>query len=54
MRALFGRGTPREAADARNALLIIIQTDAALAIAIFAIIDGAPAMLVIVIAPETP
>jgi hypothetical protein len=53
MRALFGRGTPREAADARNALLVIIQTDAALAIAIFAIIDGAPAMLVIVIKPKT-
>ena len=53
MRALFGRGTPREAADARNALLVIIQTDAALAIAMFAIIDGAPAMLVIVIEPQT-
>ena len=53
MRALFGRGTPRQAADARNALLVIIQTDAALAIAIFAIIDGAPAMLVIVIEPQT-
>ncbi|MGZ8993788.1 MAG: hypothetical protein ACXW16_07225 [Burkholderiaceae bacterium] len=24
MRALFGRGTPREAADARNALFVII------------------------------
>ena len=53
MRALFGRGTPREAADASNALLVIIQTDAALAIAMFAIIDGAPAMLVIVIEPQT-
>jgi hypothetical protein len=54
MRALLGRGTPREAADARNALLFVIQTDTALAIAIFAVIDSAPAMLVIVIAPETP
>jgi hypothetical protein len=54
MRALVGRGTPREAADARNALLFVIQTDTALAIAIFAVIDSAPAMLVIVIAPETP
>jgi hypothetical protein len=54
MRALVGRGTPREAADARNALLFVIQIDAAWAIVIFAIIDGAPAMLVIVVAPETP
>jgi hypothetical protein len=52
MRALVGRGTPREAAAARNALLFITQTDAALAIAIFAVIDDAPAMLVIVIAPN--
>ena len=53
MRALFGRGTPREAAGAKDALLVIIQTDAALAIAILAVIDGAPAMLVTVIEPET-
>ena len=53
MRTLVGRGTPREAAGASNALLFIIQTDAALAIAIFAIIDDAPAMLVALIAPET-
>ena len=53
MRALFGRGTPREAAGAKNALLFIIQTDVALAFAILAVIDGAPAMLVIVIAPDT-
>jgi hypothetical protein len=33
--------------------LFIIQTDAALVIAIFAVIDGAPAMLIAVIAPET-
>jgi hypothetical protein len=53
MRALVGRGTPREATGAKNALLFIIQTDAALAIAIFAVIDGAPAMLVTVIETET-
>jgi hypothetical protein len=53
MRALLGRGTPREAAGASNALLFIIQTDAALAIAIFAIIDDAPAMLIALIAPDT-
>ena len=53
MRALLGRGTPREAASAKDALLFIIQTDAALAIEIFAVIDGAPAILIALIAPET-
>ena len=53
MRALFGRGTPREAAGAGNALLFFIQTDAALTIAIVAVIDGTPAMLVTLSAPET-
>lgn len=53
MRAPVGRGTPREAASAKDALLFIIQIDAALAIAIFAVIDGAPAMLIALIAPET-
>ena len=54
MCALVGRGTPREAADARNALLFVIQTETALAIVIFAVIDGAPSMLFVVIAAETP
>lgn len=53
MRALIGRGTPREAASAKDALLFIIQTDAVLAIAIFAVINGAPAMLIAVIEPDT-
>jgi transposase len=53
MRALVGRGTPREAASAKDALLFIIQTDATLAIGFFAVIDGTPAMFIAVIAPET-
>ena len=52
MRALFGCGTPRADAGAKNALLFIIQTDATLAIAGLADIDGEGAMLVIVVAPE--
>ena len=52
MRALFGCGTPREAAAAKNTLLFLIQTDAALAIAMLADIDGEMVMLVIVVAPE--
>ncbi len=55
MRALFGSGTPREAASAKSTLLFVIQFDAALAIAIVANIEGKPAMLVIIIivAPKT-
>jgi transposase len=52
MRALFGCGTPRADAGAKNALLFIIQTDATLVIAGLADIDGEVAMLVIVVAPE--
>jgi hypothetical protein len=43
MRALFGRGTPKEAA---GALLFVVPSDVALALAILAVIDGAPSMLV--------
>ena len=52
MRALFGCGTPREAANAKNALLFVIQTDVAVAI-IIAEIDREMALLAIVAAPET-
>src|ERR1700750_1297084 len=51
MRALFGCGTPREAAAAKNTLLLLIQTDAALAIAMLADIEAEMVMLVIVVAP---
>ena len=53
MRALFGKGTPREAASVKNAFLFVIQSDVALSIAIIAEIDGKAAMLVITVAPET-
>ena len=46
MRALFGHGTPREAASVKNALLFVIQSDVALAIAIMAEINGETAMFV--------
>ena len=51
MRALFGRGTPKEAAGITNALVFVIPSDVAWALVILAVIDGAPAMLVV--APET-
>jgi hypothetical protein len=53
MRKLFGKGTPKEAAGASNALLIAIQSDDVLAIAIVAQIEGNAAMLVIIVAPHT-
>jgi transposase len=53
MRALFGRGTPKEAAGITNALVFVIQFDVAWALVILAVIDGAPAMLFTIIAPET-
>lgn len=52
MRALFGHGTPREAASAKKALLFVIQSDVALAIAIIAEIHGKTAILVIIAAPQ--
>ena len=53
MRALFRYGTPREAGNARSALLFVIQIEIALAIVMIADIDGELAMLVIVAAPDT-
>jgi transposase len=52
MRGLFGRGTPREAASAKNTLLFVIQTDVAVAIIMVADIDGKLAMLAVVAKPE--
>ena len=48
MRELFGWGTPREAASARNALLFVIQTEVAMLIVIVADIAGELAMLTVV------
>ncbi len=53
MRALFGQGTPREAASARSALLFVVQTDSAMAVTMIAEVDGEMAALLIVVAPET-
>ena len=52
MRALFGCGTPRQAASARSALLFVIQTEGMLAIAILLAVDGETAMLVVIIEPK--
>jgi len=53
MRALTGRGTPKEAADAASGLLWIVQTDEAWAIVLFVPdIGGGAAFLMITVAPD--
>jgi transposase len=52
MRALFGCGTPRQAAAAKNVLLCIVQGDATLVIVVLAAIGGEMAILVIVVASQ--
>ena len=53
MRALFGCGTPREAASANSALLLVLQTEGMMAIVMIATLDGEIAMLVAVVAPDS-
>ena len=53
MRALFGKGTPKEAASVKNAFLFVIQSDVAVAIAIMAEINGETTILLIAVVPET-
>ena len=53
MRALFGCGTPKEAASANSALLLVLQTEGMMAIVMTATVDDEIAMLVAVVAPES-
>jgi len=53
MRALFGCGTPREAASANSALLFVLQTEGMTAIVMTAMVDDEIAMLVAVVAPDS-
>jgi transposase len=52
--AMFGQGTPREAASARAALLYVVYSDSTPAIAVILAIVGETAMLIITIALDTP
>lgn len=49
MRALHGQGTPREAAEARAAVIFVLRTDALLVFGLIAVIDAKPATLVVTI-----
>ena len=52
MRALFGCGTPREAASASRAVLLILQTDAMVLLAFIGEFDGERGMLLIGVTPR--
>jgi transposase len=52
MRALYGQGTPREAAETLYAPIIVLRTEAAL-VALIATVDGELAAIVIVAADPT-
>jgi len=54
MRALYGQGTPREAAEALYALFFALQSDPAAAFALIAAIDAEPAAIVIIVAGPAP
>ncbi len=53
MRALYGQGTPREAAETLYALIIVLRTEAALVFALIATANGELAAIVIVSADPT-
>jgi transposase len=53
MRALYGQGTPREAAEALSALIFVLQSDAALAFGLIATVDAELAAIVIVASDPT-
>jgi transposase len=52
MRALFGAGTPKEAAVIRTAFLFVIQTAEAITVAIIAVFEADVAALIIAVAPD--
>jgi phosphoenolpyruvate carboxylase len=50
MRALYGQGTRKEAAEAANAIVFVVRTDAALTFGLIAVVDGELAALVAIVA----
>ncbi len=40
MRAMFGQGTPREAAEALRAFIFVVRTEAGVAFGLIAVVDG--------------
>ncbi len=53
MRALHGQGMPREAAEAAYVLIFVVQTEAAMVLALVALVDGECTATVIIAAAPT-
>ena len=53
MRAIYGQGTPREAAETLYAPIIVLRTETALVFALIATVDGELAAIVIAAADST-
>src|ERR1700709_307787 len=53
MRAMFGQGTPREAAEALKAFIFAVRTEAGLAFGLIAAVDGQPAAILVVVVDPT-
>ena len=54
MRALFGTGTPREAANVRFAFLFVIQAADTIAFVVVAVSDAETAALLVAVTGEAP
>jgi transposase len=53
MRAIYGQGTPRQAAETLSPLITVLRTEAALVFTLIATVDGELAAIVIVAADPT-
>ena len=53
MRAMFGQGTPREAAKALRAFIFVVRTDAGVAFGLIAVVNGQLAAILLVAAETT-
>ncbi len=53
MRAFYGQGTPREAAEAAYVLIFVVQTEAAMVLALVALVEGERTATVIITAAPT-
>ncbi len=53
MRALHGQGTPKEAAEAAYLLIFVVQTEAAMVLALVALVDGECTAIVVIAAAPT-
>jgi hypothetical protein len=53
MRAMFGQGTPREAAEALRAFIFVVQSDAGVTFGLIAVVNGQLAAILFVAVETT-